>query len=183
MKRIIVVLCVSALVCAGTLQSQTSAPKPGPEQKKMQLLAGNWNFERENKATPLRAAGKFTGSYSTREILNGFFVEYQYKTKGPQGDLYSQIQIDGYDAVAKTNTYSWFNDLGSMGRGTFTINGNEGTWEGTGIWSGIQFKERGSFSLSVDGRSLIKKGEVTVDGKTWLPNYELKGTRTKAPSK
>jgi hypothetical protein len=182
MKRILIAVALVMLLDAVALQSQTPAPKPGPEQKKMQLLAGDWTYEREYKANPLRAAGKYTGKYSSREILNGFFVEYQHTMKGPQGDIH-WFEINGYDPVAKTNIYNWYGDSGGMGRGTFTISGNDGTWEGTSVMSGIQYRERGSFSLSADGTSFTKKAEVSPDGKTWIPYSEMKGTRMKAPSK
>jgi hypothetical protein len=182
MKRITVVLGILTSFVAVSLQAQAPAPKPGPEQKKMQLLAGDWTYEREDKATPFGTQGKYTGKYSSREILNGFSVEYPYMVKGPQGDS-QWIEIDGYDPVAKTNTYSWFGDSGGMGRGTFTVTGNNGAWEGTGVFAGVQYRERGSVNLSADGKSFSKKGEITIDGKTWLPWFEMKATRAKAPSK
>ncbi len=36
------------------------------------------------------------------------FVEYQIVTKGSQGDLHTQIQIDGYDANTHTISVTVF---------------------------------------------------------------------------
>ena len=182
MKRILVSVGILTLLFSVALQAQTPAPKPGPEQKKMQLMAGDWTYEREYFANPHRAAAKHVGKYSSHEILNGFFVEYQHTMKGPQGDIH-WFEINGYDPVAKTNIFNWYGDSGGMRRGTFIITGNNGTWEGTSVMSGIQYRERGSYSLSADGTSFTKKAEISTDGKTWTPYSEMKGTRAKAPQK
>lgn len=171
--------CLAALLGGVAMPAQTPAPKPGPEHKAMQLLAGNWTYEREFQATPLGPATRQSAKCSSREILNGFFIEYQHTMKGPEGDG-RWMEIDGYDPVAKTNVYAWFGDFGGMGRGTFRISGNTSSWEGTGVMAGVQYRDRGTVTLSADGMSYTKKSEITLDGKTWVLWYADKGKRVKA---
>lgn len=164
------------------MPAQTPAPKPGPEHKAMQLLAGSWTYEREIKATPLGAAAKLTCQRSSREIMNGFFAEYQHMMKGPEGESPWMV-IEGYDPVAKAHVYAWFGDLGGMGRGTFKISGNSGRWEGNGVINGMQYRERGTNTLSADRMTYTTKAEMSLDGKTWIPWYEDKGKRVQAPAR
>jgi hypothetical protein len=141
---------------------------------------GDWTYVRETKATPLRILeGKFVGKYTGKAILNGFFVEFQHEYKGPSGEV-QWIEIDGYDAAAGNYVYSWYGSYGHMGRGTFVITENGNTWEGTRVAGSKQYMERGSTIFAPDGMSYIKKAEISSDGKTWEPYYELKATKVKS---
>lgn len=177
-----IIPCLAALLSGVALQAQTPAPKPGPEHQQLQFLAGSWTYEREVKTTPLGAAAKYAAKRSSREILNGFFVEFQHVMKGPDGES-PWMHIDGYDPVAKTIVYAWFGDLGGMGRGTAKVSGNTSSWEGTGIINGVQYRERGTVTLSADKMSYTTKADMSLDGKSWIPWYEDKAKRVKAPAR
>ena len=51
-------------------QQPAQAPKPGPEQKRIEYFAGNWSFEGEAKQSPLGPAGKISSTESCSAWLN-----------------------------------------------------------------------------------------------------------------
>jgi hypothetical protein len=82
MKRFVIAVSVSVLVFSVFAWAQSSAPKPGPEQKKLEIWLGRWTYETEFKSTPLGPAGKVSGMATVRPILGGFFVEWRGEEKG-----------------------------------------------------------------------------------------------------
>jgi hypothetical protein len=46
-----------------------------------------------------------------------------------------------------------------------------------------QYKIRGSAVFAPDLMSFVEKREVSADGKTWIPSFETKMTKTKSSPK
>ena len=177
MKRLVVVVLL-ALTVPCLVLAQTAPAKPGPEHKKLGIWVGNWTYEGEAKATPLGPAGKVTGTYTTRPVLGGFFVEFSGQEKGP-GGAFEWVEIDGYDPVAKLFTWNGFQSDGVVAVVTYTLDGTRMTFSGTLQAGGKLMKLRGTAVFSPDFTSSVDKREVSVDGKTWLPVYEGKSTKVK----
>jgi hypothetical protein len=178
MKPITFILCVSALLCAVALQSQTLAPKPGPEYKAFDVWIGNWQYEGTSMSSPLGPAGKISGKQTVRWVLNGFFVEFRSEEKGPQGNAES-IELDWYDAATKTYPYQIYMNNGDMVTATGTVRGNVYTGLGTLIHNGVKYHFRNVSTMAGDGVSLTWKGEISPDGKTWQVFNEGKATKVK----
>jgi proline iminopeptidase len=172
---------LAAVCCAGTAFAQQSSqpPKPSLEHQKLQLWFGEWTYEGENQATFLGPGGKFTGRMTGRPIMDGFGAEYVFVENGPGGEVRT-VEIDTYDPVAKNFPYICVSSDGSLYQGSFTMNGNVATWDGTYVAGGKRGWERGTDAVAPDGKSFIKKGEISVDGKTWVPSSSLKATKVKA---
>ena len=66
-------------------QQPAQAPKPGPEQKRIEYFAGNWSFEGEAKQSPLGPAGKISSTESCSWFAGGFHLVCRPKGTGPMG--------------------------------------------------------------------------------------------------
>jgi hypothetical protein len=182
MKRIAIAVCVVLLVFAVSLWAQTTAPKPGPEQKKLEIWLGKWTYETEFKATPLGPAGKVTGMATVRPILGGFFVEWRGEEKGLLGTT-NWYEIDGYDALNKKFMWDGFSSDGSYNKVSYTIEANTVNYSGSVFLGEKQYKFRGSVIFAPDFMSNVEKREVSADGKTWTPWFETKANKTKPSPK
>ena len=174
MKRIGFAVGLVILVFAGALQAQTAAPKPGPEQKKLNIWVGDWTYEGESQATPLGPAGKIVGKMTVRPILGGFFVEF----RGEDGTS-SWHEVDGYDALNKRFFWTGFGSDGSVQVVTYTIDGTTVEYSGTIILGEKQYKIRGTVAFAADFMSFVEKREISVDGQTWMPSFQDKAVKTK----
>ena len=181
MKRTVIAVGLMSLLFAVAAQAQ--APKPDPELKKLQVLAGHWTYEGEYKAGPLGPGSKITGEYTGQMILGGFFYQEQEIEKGPTGETRT-ISIYAYDPVNKNFAFNSYQSDGSTYSGAVTINGNKWTWAGKLVVAGKQYLFKAPYTLAPDLMSATMNVEISVDGKTWTPFFEAKWTKTKpAPKK
>ena len=181
MKQTVVAVGLISLLFA--FASQAQAPKPDPELKKLQVLVGHWTYDGEYKAGPLGPGSKITGEYTGHLILKGFVLQGETIEKGAMGVTRS-LEINAYDPVNKNFTSNIYGDDGSRFWGTVAVSGNTLTWKGKYVVEGKQFQFKEPFILAPDLMSATAKGEISVDGKTWIPFFEAKWTKTKpAPKK
>ncbi|MEO8427819.1 MAG: DUF1579 family protein [Verrucomicrobiota bacterium] len=170
---------LSAPVVRAQIQDR---PKPGPEQKKLEVFVGEWKYEGSVSDTPLGPGGKFAGKQTTRMVLDGLFLEGRAEDKGIYGGkeiVYKGVFIEWFDSITKTYvTHSYDND-GFAANGVTTVSGN--TWASTGTQTdrkGKIYKTKSSSTFSSDGKTVIGKNELsTDDGKTWIPLYEITLTK------
>jgi hypothetical protein len=167
-------LVVVCLVTAAPAQSQS--PKPNPEFQKLHLLLGQWTCEGEYKPTPLGPGTRIKGEYTYRLILRGFGVEGDSVEKYAGGET-RFLEIDAYDPARKNISMNVYGDDGSRYSGTITVSGNIITWEGKVTGGGKEFLFRQPFVLSSDGMSATAKGDMSLDGKSWIPFFEGKFTK------
>ena len=182
MTRITLLLFLLIVCITTALQAQAPAPKPDPEVKKLHAGVGHWAFEGEFKPGPLGPGGKFTGEDNCRMILGGFFFQCQLTGKVAEGEM-RLLEIDGYDPVNKNFSSRFYMGDGSTFSGVLTVTGN--TWTYGGKWTAAareyQYKE--TFVLSPDLTGGTDKSEISVDGKTWIPYGEFKGTKAQPAEK
>ncbi len=171
---------MSVLVLFLTPVQAQERPKPGPEQRHLEVWVGEWRYEGVAKATPIAPAGKFAGKQSFRMILGGFFLESRWEDKGDTGVLSQGINIQWYDAASRAYLDSGFENDGSVSpASSTTVVGN--VWTGSGIRTdtqGVRYQTKVVSSLATDGRTCATKAELSTDeGKTWVPWWELTMTR------
>lgn len=180
MKRTVIAVGLVGVLFAGVLHAQ--AQKPYPELKKLEPLVGEWIDEGEVKANPLGPSGKFTQNFSVRWILGGFFLEWRFSGKGPWGETEGS-EVDGYDPVNKTFPGRWWINDGAMTSGTYTPNGRVITFLGTVTTAKEKHELRQTYNFAADLMSYTFKGEISLDGKTWMLETESKGTKVKPTQK
>ncbi len=161
---------------------QASAPKPDPEVKKLQPLVGRWTFKGEYKAGPLGPGGKVAGEYTGRMILGGFFFQAQFTEKAPMGEM-SGLEVEAYDPATKSFVSNWYLSGGITMPGTLTVSGNTFTWEGKLMAAGEQHQYKLTLIVAANLTSWTLKSEISVDGTTWMPWFEEKGTKAKSAPK
>jgi hypothetical protein len=183
MARTIALLFFLVVCSAAAMQAQAPAPKPAPEVKKLHAALGHWTIDGEQKAGPLGPGGRFTGEAYIRMILGGFFLQNQQsgKVAGTETRL---LEIDGYDPVNKNFSSEFYFDDGSRFSGAITITGNTWTYAGKLVAAGKQYQYKGIFVAAPDLASWTYKDQLSPEGKTWTPLYELKYTKVPpAPKK
>jgi hypothetical protein len=182
MKRIVFAVGAIVLVFAVSIWAQTTAPKPGPEINKFGIFSGHWTYAIEYKAGPLGPASKATGELTIKKILGGFFYQNQATEKGPAG-VSQVMEIVGYEPVIKTLFSNEFHSDGTMFNGMYTSNGNVWTYTGKATVEGKPIAVKNVLTLAADMMTVMAKGEISTDGKTWIPWLEAKYTKTTAAPK
>jgi len=163
---------------AGPEQQSSLPPKPSREDQKQQLWLGEWTYEGETYTKFLGPGGKFAGKMTGRPILDGFGLESVFLERGPSGETRT-VEFDGYDPVAKNYPYVSISNNGNLFRGVFTVNGTVAQWEGISVIQGKRFHDRGTDAVAPDGMSISKRGEISEDGKTWVPSFTYRATKVK----
>lgn len=171
---------ILAAVCQVVVEAQT-APKPGPEHKRLEVWAGSWSTQGEVKPGNAYgvAAGKFMRTDRFQWVGDGFFLQLNREIKDPAGEV-RHLSMIGYDPVARKYTWAWF-DLASGASASFTMTNNGNTWITTGggtSRAGKPFQERCTSSFASPVLATFQC-ETSADGKTWSPAIEGKATKAK----
>lgn len=182
MKTSLTVLVVLGLALNLTFTPLRAAdpPKPGPEQKKLEMLVGEWTYEGTGEATPfMDAAGKFKGKYTARLVLGGFFVQGQGQDISDNQYLYQDMWFTGYDTAKKTFINHSFENDGTIAVNTLTVSGNTWITQGTRTDSkGKVYRTKTVETFAADGKSSASLTEYsTDDGKTWHKAWASKATK------
>jgi hypothetical protein len=111
--------------------------------------------------------------------LDGFFVEWRAEAKRTSG-TFQWLEIDGYDGLNKKYMWNSFNSDGSFDTAAYTIEANTVNYSGTSFLGEKQYKFRGTIVFAPDLMTWVEKRQVSVDGKTWMPQFENKWTKTKS---
>lgn len=181
MRRITILLFLSVFCFATAMQAQAQAPKPDPELKKLSVFLGHWTYEGESKTGPLGPGGKYTGEYTARMILGGFFFQARWAEKGASGETRS-LEIVGYDPVNKNLVSNGYEDGGGTGSAVLNVSGSGYTGTGKYLLAGKQYLTRIAATFAPDLMSITRKLEISADGTTWTP-YEEKWTKVQAAPK
>ncbi len=178
--KTLVPMILSVCLIGAVLTQANEIPKPGPEMQKLAAnLCGEWTYSGRSQTTPLGSGGMVTGRMIVRRILNGFATEASYYHKGPDGETQSK-EIAWYDAAAEKYYYTFISNNGYFEQAPFIITGDTASWEGTCVSDGKKYKIRGTDTGLSDGTGFIRKGEIFVDGKTWLTVEESKYVKVRA---
>lgn len=171
---------LTCLSCS--VQAQTSAPKPDSEFNKLQVLVGHWTFTGEYKSGSWGQGAKITGDYTFHLLLKGFVLEARLTERSTHAATH-YLEIDAYDPVKRSITFSEYSDASTSYCGVVNIDGRTIIRNGTVTASGKQFPVKETLLLSADGKSATVKGELSSDGKNWLPYFEAKLTRMESAAK
>ena len=113
MKRAGIILAAGVVLVAGAL-AQESAPKPGPEHKKLDILAGSWTLEGDVKPSSMGPGGKITENEKCEWMEGGFFLVCHVDFKSAGSGNGSGLAVIGYSTVDKAYTYREFNSWGEF---------------------------------------------------------------------
>lgn len=173
MKSIVAVLVIVGLLAAPSIAGAqtTAAAQPSPDQKKLEVLVGQWRIDVDQKATPLAPATKASGTQDCEWFANRHVV-CRSNAKGPAG-IYSQMQTLSYLPARKQYVAYTVDSLGSA---LVAYGQNVGdTWTFTTDQPAFNIR----LTLKIAARSFTALAEFAGADGTYLPLSEVKGTRVK----
>jgi hypothetical protein len=157
-------------------------PKAGPEQKKMEVHVGHWQYEGTVKETPLGPAGTFKGKTTSKMILDGLFLESRAEDHGRfsgKEHTLKTLCLQWYDSSTKTYPVQEFDSEGWVTRSATMVKGD--TWTDIGSMAdgqGKTYQTRTITTYSPDGKKCVRKAEISADGgKSWLTWWTLAGKK------
>ena len=155
--------------------AQMPMPKPAPELKQLNWMAGSWKLVGDVKPGPMGPGGKMTMTEDVRWMQGNFFLVSRSKFSGGGMGSGSGIAVMGYDADAKKYTYNEFNSWGEATKSTGTVDGK--TWS----WYGEDKMGKGKFIMNVTSpTSYTFQYDMSKDGTQWTT--VMTGTATKVIS-
>jgi hypothetical protein len=158
------------------VSTQAQTPQPGPDAKKLAMFVGSWQYEGTAKASPLGPAAKIAGKQTGRLVGGGFAVALTGEESGVFGGI-QWGETDVYDSASKSNRYLGYQNDGSIWQGSSSFSGNVLKFSGTQTAKGVSYWVRGAITFAPDGKSYTQQTEISTDGKTWAPWWELKCTK------
>jgi len=171
--------------CLATHESgehEIVAPEKAPGYQKMKRLSGDWTYEGhvdpQWKDTAYGPAGKFTGEFQARFILNGQFVEEQWEQKNESGGALRGITIYRYDADTGNIISNGFLSDGSRDNTVYTMDGDSlvGNLRQTGA-DGKESLVKAVWKYGPNHDTFTSTWDLSLDeGKTWKRwlTYEAK---------
>lgn len=175
MKNAIWGLSLLLSMCIGAF-AQAQAPQPGPEASRLAMFVGNWQYEGAAKASPVGPAAKISGKQTGRLLVGGFALEFTGEETGALGGV-KFGEVDVYDPASKSNRYLGYQNDGSLWQGSSSFEGNVLKFSGSQTVKGVSYWVRGSITFAADAKSYTQQAEISTDGKTWAPWFELKCTK------
>jgi len=169
--KLVLPICV-LLGLAAIASAQMQPPKPAPELKQVDWMAGKWKLDGDAKPGPMGPGGKMTGTEDIRWMEGNFFlVSHSHFSGAGMGDG-SGVSIIGYDSDAKQFTYNEFNSWGEATKSMGTVDGK--TW----TWLGEDKMGKGKFIMNITSPdSYTFQYDMSKDGTNWTTM--MTGTATK----
>lgn len=171
LKFMMILFCV--LMAMGLVASaQMPMPKPAPELKQLDWMAGKWKLDGDAKPGPMGPGGKMTMTEEVHWMQGGFFLVAHSKFSGAGMGEGSGVSIIGYDSDAKKFTYNEFNSFGEATKSMGTVDGK--TW----TWYSEDKMGKGKFIMEVTSPTSYNfKFDMSQDGTNWMT--VMSGTATK----
>ena len=175
MPRIWAIFFATLLLAAAASAQMPSAPKPGPELKKLDYFAGTWTTDGDIKPGPMGPGGKFGGTDHVQWMDGGYFLVTHSEFKSAMGNG-TETSYMGYDSNDKVYTYDSFNSLGESDHSKGTVDGDTWTWNSEEKMGGQTMK--GRFTVKVVSATVYNfKFEMSPDGSTWTTVMDGKATK------
>ncbi len=154
--------------------AQMQMPKPAPELKQLDWMAGKWKLEGDAKPGPMGPGGKMNMTEDIHWMQGGFFLVSHTKFAGAGMGEGSGISVMGYDSDEKKFTYNEFNSMGEANKSIGTVDGK--TW----TWYGEDKMGKGKFIMNVTSpTSYTFQYDMSKDGNEWTTVMTGKATKEK----
>jgi uncharacterized protein DUF1579 len=163
------------LFLALTAVAQMETPKPGPEHKKLDVLAGSWTLDGDMKPSPMGPGGKMTEIEKCDWMDGGFFLVCHTDFKSSMGDG-AGLSILGYSADDKAYTYREYNSWGESMESKGSLDNDTWTWTNDEKMGGTIMKGRFTMKL-LSATSYTFTFEMSQDGTKWTTVMDGKATK------
>jgi hypothetical protein len=155
--------------------AQMEMPKPGPEHKKLDVLAGSWTLDGDMKPSPMGPGGKMTEIEKCDWMDGGFFLVCHTDFKSSMGDG-AGLSILGYSADDKAYTYREYNSWGESMESKGSVDNDTWTWTNDEKMGGTIMKGRFTMKL-LSPTSYTFTFEMSQDGTKWTTVMDGKATK------
>lgn len=168
MKPLISILTLLLGLNAFHLLAETPTAKPGPEQLKLAVYAGKWEYEATAVKSPVGPAGSEKLTSVNRFINGGFHLETRGKGRS-FGSPYRWTEIYYFDPDRREYRYFQHDSQGRAVHGPVTNEGNTwiSRWELTA--DGTRYQCRTKVVFAPDGKSYTYEFGYSEDGVNWKP--------------
>jgi Protein of unknown function (DUF1579) len=163
------------LFLALTAVAQMEMPKPGPEHKKLDVLAGSWTLDGDMKPSPMGPGGKMTEIEKCDWMDGGFFLVCHTDFKSSMGDG-AGLSILGYSTDDKAYTYREYNSWGESMESKGSVDNDTWTWTNDEKMGGTIMKGRFTMKL-LSPTSYTFTYEMSQDGTKWSTVMDGKATK------
>lgn len=165
------------VVLIATAMAQMGTPKPGPENKKLDLFVGSWTLDGDLKQTPMGPAGKISEDEKCEWMDGNFFVLCHADFKSAMGNV-SGVAVMGYSGDDKAYTYREFNSMGEYMESKGSVDGDTWVWTGDDKMNGEVIK--GKFTMKFSSPTTYNfTYDTSQDGTKWTTVMDGKATKTK----
>lgn len=171
-------VCAAILLFAACGVAQMTAPKPGPEQKKLDMFAGSWTLDGDMKPGPMGPGGKITETEKCEWMEGGFYVVCHVQFTSAAIGNGSGITIMGYSNDDKVYTYREFNSWGEFDDSKGDVSGDTWTWTNDQKMGGMTLKGRFVMKNATPA-SYDFSYEISQDGAKWNTVMDGKATKSK----
>jgi len=164
------------VVLASVAWAQTEMPKPGPEHKKLDMLAGSWTIEGDVKPNPMGPGGKMSEDEKCEWMEGGFFLICHVDFKSASMGSGSGMSILGYSNEGRSYTYREFNSWGEAMDSKGSLDGDTWTWTSDEKMGDTMVK--GRFKMKMTSASSYDfTYETSADGNKWTVIVDGKGSK------
>jgi len=169
------ILLTACLIMAPAALAQMEPPKPGPEVKKLDALAGAWTLEGDVKPGPMGPGGKMTEGQKCEWMEGGYFLVCHVDFKSAMGNGYG-MGVMGYSTDDKTYTYHEFNSWGEAMDAKGALDGGTWTWTSDEKMGDKMVKGRFTMKMT-SSASYDFMYETSPDGSKWTTAVDGKATK------
>jgi len=175
MKRSGMILWV-CLVLSAAAMAQMEAPKPAPELKKLDALAGTWTLNGDMKPGPMGPGGPVIEVEKCEWMEGGFFLVCHSDFKMEKMGNGVGLSVLGYSTADKAYTYREFNSWGEFEDSRGMVDGNTWTWTSDEKMGSTTVK--GRFTIKITSATSYNfMFEVSPDGIKWTTVMDGKATK------
>lgn len=163
------------IVLSAAAMAQMDSPKPGPEQKKLDLFVGSWTLDGDLKQTSMGPGGKISEDEKCDWMDGNFFVMCHADFKSTMGNV-SGMAVMGYSGDDKAYTYREFNSMGEYMESKGSVDGDTWVWTGDDKENGMVMKGRFTMKFSAPNAYTFTY-EISQDGTKWTNVMDGKATK------
>ncbi len=167
---------IPVLILAAVTLAQEGAPKPAPEHKKLDILAGSWLLEGDVKPSAMGSGGKVTENEKCEWMEGGFFLVCHVDFKGTSMGSGSGLSVLGYSTGEKAYTYREFNSWGEFDDSRGVLDGDTWTWTNEDKMGETMVKGRFTMKFT-SPTSYNFTYETSPDGTKWTTLVDGKATK------
>jgi hypothetical protein len=170
------IILAAGLVLTVAAMAQESSPKPAPEHKKLEMLAGSWALEGDVKPSPMGPGGKVTETEKCEWMEGGFFLICHVDFKTANSGNGTGLSVLGYSTSEKAYTYREFNSWGEFEDSRGTLDGDTWTWTSDEKMGDAVMKGRFTMKFTSPAAYTFTY-EMSPDGAKWTAVVDGKATK------